>query len=101
VHTASGSGMKIDQVGNLVIHTPSCDIYLNNVLYVPEASKNLVSIHRFTYDNQVFLELHLWYFLIKDRTSRKVLHQGKVEKGLYPLKPLEKQVFGVTKPSQT
>jgi hypothetical protein len=58
VHTASGSDMKIDQVGNSVIHKPSHDLCLNNVLYVPETSKDLVSIHRFTHDNQVFFELH-------------------------------------------
>jgi hypothetical protein len=58
VHTASGPGMKIDQVGHYVIHTPSHDLSLNNVLYVPEANKNLVSIHRFTLDNYVFMELH-------------------------------------------
>jgi hypothetical protein len=58
VHTASGSGMRIDQAGNSVIHTPSCDISLNIILYVPEASKNLISIHRFTHDNHVFLERH-------------------------------------------
>jgi hypothetical protein len=58
VHTASGPGMKIDQVGHYVIHTPSHDLSLNNVLYVPKANKNLVFIHRFTLDNYVFMELH-------------------------------------------
>jgi hypothetical protein len=100
VHTASGSGMKINQVGNSIIHTSSRDLCLNNILYVPKGSKNLISIHHFTCDNQIFFELHPLYFLIKDRTSRKVLHQSKVEKGLYPLKSLEKQVFGVIKPSR-
>jgi hypothetical protein len=66
VHPASGTGMTIAQVGHSVIHTPSCDISLNNILYVPEANKSLVSIHRFTHDNQVFHELYPWHFLIKD-----------------------------------
>jgi hypothetical protein len=81
VHTANGAGMTIAQVGHSVIHTPSRDLSLNNILYVPEANKSLVSIHRFTRDNQVFLELHPWDFLIKDRALRRVLHHGKVEKG--------------------
>jgi hypothetical protein len=57
-------------------------------------------VHRFTCDNHVFLELHPWHFLIKDRATKMVLHHDKVEKGLYPLKStLEKQVFAATKPS--
>jgi hypothetical protein len=100
VHTACGSSMIIDQVGNSAIHTPSHDMSLNNILYFPKASKNLVSVHHFTRDNHTFLELHPWHFLIKDRASRKVLHHDKVEKGLYPLKSLEKQVLSVIKPSQ-
>jgi hypothetical protein len=66
VYTVSGSGMRIDQIGHTVIHTRSCNLYLNNILYVPEYSKNLISTHQFTRDNHVFLELHPWYFLIKD-----------------------------------
>jgi hypothetical protein len=100
IHTASGSGMEIDQIGHSIIHTPNHNLALNNVLYVPQASKNLVSIHHFTRDNHVFLELHPWHFLIKDWTSRRVLHHGKVEMGLYPLKSVEKQVLAATKPSQ-
>jgi hypothetical protein len=37
--------MRIDQVGHSVIHTTSRDLSLNNVLYVLESSKTLVSIH--------------------------------------------------------
>jgi hypothetical protein len=100
VHTASGSGMDIDQIGHSVIHTSTRDLALNNVLYVPQASKNLVPIHRFTLDNHVFLEIHPWHFLIKDGATKRVLHHGKVERGLYPLKSSKKQVSSATKPSQ-
>jgi hypothetical protein len=53
VHIASGSGMDIDQIGHSVIHTSTHDLALSNVLYVPQASKNLVPIHRFTLDNRL------------------------------------------------
>jgi hypothetical protein len=99
IHTASGSGMKIDQVGHTVAHTPSRDLSLNNILYVPQSSKNMISVHHFTRDNHVFLELHPWHFLIKDSATRRTLHHGKVEGGLYPLKSLGKQVCVATKPS--
>jgi hypothetical protein len=70
--------MRIDRIGHTIIHTPSCNLSLNNILYVPESSKNLSFIHLLTCGNHVFLELHPWYFLIK------VLHHEKVERGLYP-----------------
>ena len=52
VHTASGSGMEISHIGHSVVNTPSCDLYLNNVMYVPKASKNLASVH--PADNSAF-----------------------------------------------
>jgi hypothetical protein len=100
VHTANGSGLKIDQVDHYVIHAPTHYLSLNNVLYVPDSSINLVSVHCFTLDNNIFLELHPWYFFIKDRASRRVLHHCKIERGLYPLKSLQKQVCAITKPSK-
>jgi hypothetical protein len=86
VHTARGSGMKIKHISSSTLHTPSCDLVLKDILHVPDANKNLVSIHRLVLDNHVFLELHLWYFLIKDQETSMVLHSGKVERGLYPFK---------------
>jgi hypothetical protein len=86
VHTASGSGMEIQHIGNTTLHTPSRDLVLKDVLHVPSSSKNLVSVHCLALDNHIFLELHPWHFLIKDQEMRKVLHHGRVEKGLYPLK---------------
>jgi hypothetical protein len=50
--------MHIAHVGNSIIRTPSCNLKLTNVLHVPQASKNLASIHRITSDNNVFFELH-------------------------------------------
>jgi hypothetical protein len=79
VHTANGSGKFIRHIGSTTLHTPSRELILKNILHVPAANKNLVSIHHFAYDNQVFFELHPWYFLIKDQKSKMVLHHGKVE----------------------
>lgn len=39
VHTASGAGMEIKQIGRSIVHAPNRDIFLNNVLYVPQANK--------------------------------------------------------------
>lgn len=105
VHTASGSGMAISNVGHSILHTPRKDLHLQNILHVPSASKSLVSIHRLTSDNDTFIEFHPNFFLIKDRVTRKTLHRGRCEGGLYPLRPQRsgaqhhKQVCGVSRPS--
>jgi len=105
VHTANGSGMKISSIGHAILHTPGKDLHLQNILHVPSASKSLASIHRLTSDNNAFIEFHPNLFLIKDRATKKIIHQGRCKDGLYPLVQRssgvksQKQVFGVIKPS--
>jgi hypothetical protein len=107
IYTASGSGMHIKNISYSIIHTPYSDLHLNNVLHVPQSSKNLASVHRFTSNNNVFFELHPNVFFIKDQESRRTLLQGWSEGGLYPL-PCNtssttrvKQVFSTNKMPQS
>jgi hypothetical protein len=86
---ASGVGMDISHIGHAVVNTPHRPIQLNNILYVPRARKNLISVHRLTIDNSIFVELHPFFFLIKDQKTRRNLLKGKCVGGLYPL-PLDK-----------
>lgn len=39
VRTANGSGMMINQIGHSTLHTPSRNLSLKNILYVPESLK--------------------------------------------------------------
>jgi histone deacetylase 1/2 len=105
VHTAGGSGMPISSIGHSTFHTHNKNLKLPNILHVPSASKNLISVHRLASDNNILFEFHPNFFLIEDRITKKILHQGRCEGGLYPLvssssrgRP-HKQVFGVNKPS--
>ena len=97
--------MDITHVGNSVVKTPVKDLHLNNVLHVPHASKNLVSVHRFALDNNVLIIFYPYSFVIKDLATRKVILRGKCEGGLYPLISSSssswsnKQAWSVTKPS--
>jgi histone deacetylase 1/2 len=105
VNTASGQGMDIRHIGHSIIHNSAQDFHLRNILHVLNASKNLLSVHRFTLDNRVFLEFHPHFFLIKDQVMRKILHRGRCVGGLYPLISSlvasdEKSAFHITKPSQ-
>jgi hypothetical protein len=72
---------------------------------VRSASKNLIYVHRLAQDNNIFFEFHPTFFLIKDRATKKILHQSRCEGGLYPLESSSsrgnwnKQAFEVNKPS--
>jgi hypothetical protein len=76
VNTASGQGMKISHVGHSLVRTPTQNFHLRNILHVPHASKNLLSVHRFTYNNGLFIEFHPFFFLIKDQVTRRIIHRG-------------------------
>jgi copper homeostasis protein CutC len=56
IHTASGSGMDIHNIGNFVIHTPSHDLHLNKILHVPQATKSLISTSHLARDNNDIYE---------------------------------------------
>jgi hypothetical protein len=93
----NGTGMNIHNVGYAVIHTPTRDLHLNNVLHVPSASKNLIFVHRFFTENNASLEYFPNHFLIKDLDTSKVLLQGKCRDDLYPIPISWRQVLGAFK----
>lgn len=86
IHTASGTGMEIQQIGQSIVRFPDHKFLLNNVLYAPKPSKNLIFVHRFTTDNDAFVEFHPNFFLVKDRATKRVLLRGRCQGGLYPLR---------------
>jgi hypothetical protein len=102
IHAANGGGMCITHIGNSTLYTPRI-LSLKNAFHVPTSHKNLVSIHRFTRDNHIFVEYHPYFFLVKDPTTRKVLLCGKCRGGLYPFSTLEQSssrcVLSTIKPS--
>jgi hypothetical protein len=55
VHVPSGSCMAT--LANLLF-IPKIMILLKNVFHVPNAFKNLLSVRKFTYDNNAFFEIH-------------------------------------------
>ena len=109
VHTANGAGMHISHIGqaSLLTHT-SRQLRLKNVLRVPTVARNLLSVPKLTYDNNVFCEFHPFHLFIKDRATRDVLLRGRLRHGLYALDvprsvpPAVPQVFSVVRvsPSQ-
>jgi hypothetical protein len=100
IHATNGVGMSISRVSEATIHTQNRNLKFNHVLHVPQASKNPVSVHGFTSDNNVFLEYHPYFFFVKDRATKKLLLKGRCHKGLYPM-PISctRQALGVSSPS--
>ncbi|WVZ50187.1 hypothetical protein U9M48_001464 [Paspalum notatum var. saurae] len=84
IHTASGSGMDISYIGQSVLHTPDRNLLLNNVLHVPQAKRNLVSVHHFTTDNNAYLEFLPSHFFVKVQETKKTILKGGCQGGLYP-----------------
>jgi hypothetical protein len=85
---ANVAGMDIIHVDKSVLSTPTCPLHLNHVLHLPCAHKHLISIHHFNLDNNNFIELHPFFFLIKDQVTRKMLLRRPCRGGLYPLPQL-------------
>jgi hypothetical protein len=75
----------------------------DNVLHVPQVTRNLAYVHRLISDNDVFLELHPSFFLIKDRHTRHTLLHDQCRDGLYPIPAVvpssSNMCLSVTKPS--
>jgi hypothetical protein len=85
VQDANGIGLKISHVGHSLLPGSSRLLHLNHVLYVPSINKNLCFVHKLTYDNNAFMELHPHSFYLKDQISKRVLLQGRSRGGLYPI----------------
>jgi hypothetical protein len=85
VHAANGTSMEIDSIGHSTLHSPNRDIRLNNILFVPKASKSLISVNRLAKDNNAFLEFHPSHFLIKEQGTKRTLHRGTYERRALPL----------------
>jgi hypothetical protein len=99
IHTVSGVGMKIHQIGQSTLCTPDRNLLLEKVLYAPATNRNLIFVHRFTSNNDAFLEIYPNFFLVKDRATKKVLLRERCNGGLYHFEStsLSKQVFRATK----
>jgi hypothetical protein len=80
-----GSGLQVSHTGSLSFISPTCIFHLKDTLCVPEIKKKLISIHHFTKKNNIYLEFHPSYFLVKDWITGATLLKGACEDGVYPL----------------
>jgi hypothetical protein len=76
-------GLDIVHIGNACLGTNSSSLVLNKVLHVPAISKPLISISQLLLDNNVFVEFHPDYCVVKDQMNQQVLLKGVKCNGLY------------------
>jgi histone deacetylase 1/2 len=103
VHTADGSGMRITHIGQAsLLASSSRALHLRNVLRVPSVTRSLLSVPKFTRDNDVFVEFHPFDVFVKDRVTRDVLLRGRCRQGLYSLDvPAVPQAFSGVRTSSS
>ena len=80
-----GSQLSIYHTGNIKLPT-SQPLMLRDILLVPSIAKNLISISKFTLENDVIVEFDSSYYYVKDKQSNKVLLHNLLKNGLYELK---------------
>ncbi|CAE6075150.1 unnamed protein product [Arabidopsis arenosa] len=83
VTIADGSGLPISHTGSALLPTPSRSLALKDILYVPNVSKNLISVYRMCNTNKVSVEFFPAHFQVKDLSTGAKLLQGRTRNELY------------------
>lgn len=105
VYVGNGKGLLIKRIGSSQSLSPSSSklLTLQQMLHVPEITKNLSSVSKFAWDNQAFFEFHPFVCFVKDQVSKTVPLEGRLKGGLYAFDssqiPLHKQSTPSSSPS--
>nr|KYP60410.1 hypothetical protein KK1_022815 [Cajanus cajan] len=80
-----GNSLLISHIGHSKMHNvkPNIIFSLPNIMYVPNISKNLLSISKFTNYNKVFVEFHPNKCIVKSQETKMVLLKWHLKDGLY------------------
>lgn len=88
LYTCTGEKTSISGVGFVSLPTNSdSQLHLNDVLIVPSATKNLLSVNKLTADNNVNKHFSNDDCVVKDKSTGHLLVRGRVNnQGMYPLR---------------
>jgi histone deacetylase 1/2 len=93
VMMGNGQGVSIQSLGHSKFaspNNPNVHLKLNELLHVPNISKNLLSVSKFAQDNNVIFEFHPYKCFVKSQDSKHVLLEGTVgTDGLYKFQPFK------------
>lgn len=85
VTTANGSGTKNLNIGSSTFNCKDKILHVKNLLHIPSTLKNLLSVQKFSKDNNVSFEFDMSKVLVKDKNTHEVLMKGGTKNGLYTL----------------
>ncbi|TXG72185.1 hypothetical protein EZV62_000764 [Acer yangbiense] len=83
IFMGNGTGLNIASTRYNTFNLDKHTFLLKNILHIPHVTKNLLSVSKFVRDNNVFIEFHPHFCLVKDLISKRVLLQGVLKQGLY------------------
>lgn len=83
VYIGDGISFPIANTGSTSLPSSSRSLLLNNILHVPNISRNLLSVSKLCHTNNVTIEFNSNYFSVKDRTTGVTLLTGPCKNGIY------------------
>ena len=83
VFIADGSSLPILHTGSSTLSNPTRNMSLQNILYVPDIDKNLISVYRLCNTNGVSVEFSPASFQVKDLSTGVPLLKGRTKNELY------------------
>ncbi|KAL4280054.1 hypothetical protein GQ457_03G021650 [Hibiscus cannabinus] len=83
ITVANGMVVPTSHIGRSSLATDSRSLFLSNLLHVPCVNKNLLSVSRFTKDNNVSVEFFPNSCVVKDLGTQQVMLRGLESNGLY------------------
>ncbi|KAG8497686.1 hypothetical protein CXB51_007144 [Gossypium anomalum] len=85
VYVGNGNALPVLSTSQSSLLTRTRPLYMRSLLFVPGITKNLLSVSKFTKDNQVIFEFLPQQCQVRDLKTREVLLRGSVQNGLYKL----------------
>jgi hypothetical protein len=79
IRVGNGTSLPIKHIGSTQFSTPTASFLLNNVFHVPQISKNLISVHKFTKDTNTSMDFGPSCFRVQALDSGKHCYAGRVK----------------------
>jgi hypothetical protein len=93
--------LPVTSIGSFSFPAQRCPLVLNNVLVSPSIIKNLISVHRFTTDNNCSIEFDPFGLSVKDLQTRSVIARCNSTGDLYPFFPPTNSIPALAAPTST
>ncbi|KAG8475371.1 hypothetical protein CXB51_032186 [Gossypium anomalum] len=85
VYVGNGNALPVLYSGQSSLITKTQPLHLKSFLFAPGITKNLLSVSKFTRDNQVMFEFIPTPCQVRDLRTKEVLLGGSLHRGLYRL----------------